>query len=83
MTEQGQEKSIPAIQCRTVQGTAVSIAGAALPLINVELMKMPPSALTRWLAFIIAIAGGVVVIYSRLQPDHPPVRGLVKGEGNE
>ena len=44
-------------------GTVTMLAGAALPVITVELAKLPPSTYTRWAAFFVAVLGAVTVAY--------------------
>ena len=44
-------------------GTVMMLLGAALPAASVELIRMPPSPVTRWLAFALAVLGAMVVAY--------------------
>lgn len=73
-----QPKSIPLIKCRTVQGSFLSLIGAALPLVTVEIAKLPPSTYTRWSSFILGLMGIIIVIYRRTSTDHPPVDGIFR-----
>jgi hypothetical protein len=44
-------------------GTVTMLIGAALPVVTVELAKLPPSVYTRWTAFFVAVLGAVTVAY--------------------
>lgn len=61
-------------------GGLISVLGAALPFITVELARMPPSPVTRWLGFLVAVAGGVMVARGR-SGEPAPVRGLFSAKG--
>ena len=70
------KEPIPAIKCRTIHGIIISVLGAAIPLINAELLRWPPSATVRLISLTITVVGGIIVTLER-RKDNPPIKGIL------
>ena len=62
-------------------GTALMLLGAALPVASVELLTLPPSPVTRWMAFAFAVLGRLLVAYGH--QTRPRYVGEDEGRGEE
>lgn len=65
----------PAIQCVSIWGNLIAVAGGALPLVAVELANLTPSRYIRLMAVCITAVGAILSSYGRVV-DTKKISGL-------
>lgn len=76
MTKSSETK--PAIQCVSIWGNLIAVAGGALPLVAVELANLAPSRYIRLTAVCVTAIGAVLSSYGRVV-DRKKISGVFRG----